>query len=81
VADALEADGLVVYVDDPTDRRARLVRITPDGGRALADIVERYRAWSERVAEVLDADVLASAAAELARVGDRIEADLAGADR
>lgn len=80
VADALEADGLVAYVDNPADRRARLVAITPAGARALSDIVARYSAWAERMAGMLDAADLASAAASLARVGDRIEADLAGGD-
>jgi DNA-binding MarR family transcriptional regulator len=80
VADALEADGLVAYVDNPADRRARLVSITPAGARALGDIVERYSAWAERMAGMLDAADLASAAGSLARVGDRIEADLADRD-
>src|ERR1700754_1674367 len=31
--DALEADGLVTRAPDPTDRRARVVRLTAAGGR------------------------------------------------
>jgi len=76
VADALEADGLVEYVDNPADRRARLVAITPVGARALADIVDRYREWAGRMAGALDADDLTTAAGALVRIGDRIEADL-----
>jgi DNA-binding MarR family transcriptional regulator len=79
VADALEADGLVAYIDNPSDRRARLVAITPAGVEALADIVDRYRRWSQEIALRLDADDLAVARAALDRVGDCIEADLAAA--
>jgi len=79
VADALEADGLVAYIDNPSDRRARLVAITPAGVEALADIVDRYRRWTQEIALRLDADDLAVARAALDRVGDCIEADLAAA--
>lgn len=81
VADALSDEGLVSYVDNPADRRARLVEITPAGARVLADIVDRYRAWAERMAQTLDDGDLRSAADALARVGDAIEADLPDKDR
>src|SRR5690242_4288255 len=35
VADLLEADGLVRYVDNPRHRRARLIRLTDPGRAAL----------------------------------------------
>ncbi|MDL9977766.1 MarR family winged helix-turn-helix transcriptional regulator [Microbacterium sp. ASV49] len=76
VADALAADGLVAYVDNPSDRRARLVTITPEGSRVLADIVGRYGEWAGEIAKELDADDLRSAGAALERIADVLEKDL-----
>ena len=54
VLDALEADGLITREPDPSDRRARLVRITPAGaarhGAAVADI----RAMEDELLGTLD---------------------------
>lgn len=53
LVDALEALGYVQRVDDPEDRRGRLVRLTPHGedemaacGRALADLEQ---SWSDQL--------------------------------
>src|SRR3954468_17193863 len=51
VADLLEADGLVVYEDNPAHRRARLVRLTRKGRSALARIQAAQRDWAAVVAE------------------------------
>src|SRR6478752_5772712 len=37
--DTLEAEGLVVRLADPSDRRTKLIQLTPAGGEALAEIV------------------------------------------
>jgi len=46
VADVLERDGLVVYEDNPAHRRAKLVRLTIEGRRALRRIQTAQRAWA-----------------------------------
>jgi MarR family transcriptional regulator for hemolysin len=38
--DTLEAEGLVVRRADPTDRRTKLIELTDDGRKALANIME-----------------------------------------
>jgi DNA-binding MarR family transcriptional regulator len=67
VADLLEADGLVRYVENPRHRRAMLLTLTEPGGAALRSIQEAQRAWAdalgakvgqarlERATETLDA--------------------------
>src|SRR3954452_3909854 len=44
VLDALESDGLITREPDPSDRRARLVQITPAGLRRHAAAVVDIRA-------------------------------------
>lgn len=68
VADLLERDGLVAYEDNPRHRRAKLARLTPEGGRVLARIDAAQRAWANRHgAEVGRAD-----AEQAARLLERI---------
>jgi len=49
VADVLERDGLVSYRDNPTHRRAKLVRLTPKGRSVLRRIQSAQRMWAEGV--------------------------------
>ena len=51
IADALERDGLVGYEDNPGHRRAKLVRLTPAGASALAQIQTAQRAWANDLGE------------------------------
>jgi len=53
IADILAAEGLVSYEDNPADRRARLVQLTPDGAETLMKIYRRQVEWSLRVMERL----------------------------
>ena len=46
VADLLEAEGLVAYVDNPRHRRARLLRLTEPGRVALARIQAAQGPWA-----------------------------------
>jgi DNA-binding MarR family transcriptional regulator len=49
VADLLEAEGLVVYEENPGHRRARLVALTPIGRRALRSIQAAQRVWADEL--------------------------------
>jgi DNA-binding MarR family transcriptional regulator len=49
IADLLEADGLVRYVDNPRHRRARLAELTGEGRATLAAIQAAQRPWANRV--------------------------------
>lgn len=68
VADALVRDGWAVYEENPGHRRAQLVRITPQGRRALRRIQAAQRSWANALgAEIGEAD-LRQASSVLARV-------------
>lgn len=67
--DGLETDGLVTRAPDPADRRARVVRLTPDGTRRVRAIRAEIRAMEERKLAGLSAEerrILRSALAHLA---------------
>jgi DNA-binding MarR family transcriptional regulator len=49
IADELAKDGLVVYRDNPADKRARLVALTPSGEAILTAIYARDQEWSRRL--------------------------------
>jgi DNA-binding MarR family transcriptional regulator len=61
VADALAREGLVTLEDNPAHRRARLLRLTPHGSRALARIQAAQTAWANDFGERIGrADLLAA---------------------
>lgn len=53
VADALESAGLVTRSPDPTDRRAVLLTLTPEGDRRVDAVRERRRAAADAAVAVL----------------------------
>jgi DNA-binding MarR family transcriptional regulator len=70
--DALEADGLVTRAPDPTDRRARVVRLTARGRRRHAAAVADIRAMEETVLAELsgpEREMLLAVLPRLAGVG------------
>lgn len=76
--DGLERDGLAVRKDDPSDRRAKLVEITPEGRAAVATGMAIHSKLIERIFGALDA----SDRAELARLLELLKtsSDSAAAD-
>jgi DNA-binding MarR family transcriptional regulator len=58
VADLLARDGLVVYEDNPEHRRAKLVRLTPDGRATLTQIQAAQRRWADDLGKRLSSDDL-----------------------
>jgi DNA-binding MarR family transcriptional regulator len=70
--DGLERAGLVVREPGPADRRARTVRLTPEGSRRHTAVRDAIRAMEERKLAPLDPEarrVLRSALAHLAKPG------------
>ncbi len=58
VADLLEQDGLAVYQANPRHRRAKLLRLTPQGRSALRAIQAAQRSWADALgAELGEADL------------------------
>ena len=76
IADILAAEGLIAYEDNPTDRRARLVEVTPDGAEVLAKIYRRQVEWSLRTMEQLSPTQLAQIADGLEGIARVLESSL-----
>jgi DNA-binding MarR family transcriptional regulator len=69
VADQLVREGWAAYDENPSHRRAQLVRLTPRGRRALETIQAAQRSWADALgAEIGEAD-LRLASSILERVG------------
>jgi len=66
--DELEARGLVVRTADPTDRRRKIVELTPAGGRLLAGLDELVFAADEELLAGLSADERATLVGLLQRI-------------
>jgi DNA-binding MarR family transcriptional regulator len=78
VADVLEHEGLVAYRDNPDDRRARLVELTPAGSEVLTAIYRRQVEWSLKVMAALPVEELAAIADALNEIGGVLETDIEG---
>jgi DNA-binding MarR family transcriptional regulator len=68
IADALDAEGLLTFTDNPGDRRARLATLTPAGYEVLAQIQAAQLAWANELGEQIGTADLDAAAAVLARL-------------
>ena len=76
MADVLAREGLVIYKDNPTDRRAKLVELTPQGIEVLMAIYTLNETWSEHIRAKLDSEQLTQIADALENIGDILEATL-----
>jgi DNA-binding MarR family transcriptional regulator len=72
-ADALVRGGMVAFVDNPADRRARLMTLTDTGRAALRRVEERQAGWASTTAERLPHSDLRAALAVLRDLGDILE--------
>jgi DNA-binding MarR family transcriptional regulator len=68
LADLLVQDGLAVYEDNPAHRRARLVRLTPEGRSTLRAIQAAQRDWADAMGAELGEAQLRQASGILERV-------------
>jgi DNA-binding MarR family transcriptional regulator len=76
VADVLAQEGLVIYRDHPTDRRTKLVELTPRGLEVLTAIYERQLEWSRSVTATLIPAQLSSIVKGLSDIKARLEAEI-----
>ena len=74
VADLLEADGLTAYEDNPAHARAKLLRLTPKGGKALKTIQAGQKVWANALAVQMDEAQLRTASAVLAQLQQALRA-------
>jgi len=68
LADVLVRDGLAVYQDNPAHRRAKLVRLTPEGRTALRTIQTAQAAWADALGARIGEEELRQASILLDRV-------------
>ncbi|HEY3163151.1 MAG TPA: MarR family transcriptional regulator [Candidatus Limnocylindrales bacterium] len=73
VADLLEADSLIQFVDNPRHRRARLAELTGEGRTVLAAIQAAQRPWANRVGGAVGERELRGATQTLERLIDALE--------
>ncbi|MFD3517342.1 MarR family winged helix-turn-helix transcriptional regulator [Streptomyces sp. NPDC058657] len=73
IADLLVTKGLAEYADNPAHRRAKLLRITPDGAEAVRRLDPSHAALAERLRTELGEEGFA----ETVRVIERLSAAMA----
>jgi DNA-binding MarR family transcriptional regulator len=69
IVDSLERDGLAVRADDPSDRRARIVQMTPAGTAALDRALEARIGIFDQIFGAIDAPSRAQLVSLLQAVG------------
>ena len=73
VADLLEADGLVRYVDNPRHRRARLIRLTDEGRAVLTPDPGWATPWADALGDRVGEARLRRLNADLDRVLEGVQ--------
>ncbi len=76
VADVLVKEGLAKYEAHRSDKRTRLLELTPKGAEVLDTIYAKYGAWTQHIAAKLDSEQLAALAKALNEVAEILEADI-----
>ena len=71
---SLASLGMITYGDNPRDRRARLLTLTPRGRSALRTVDRRQAAWANQLAARASLPDLRAASAILRDLGDLLEA-------
>jgi DNA-binding MarR family transcriptional regulator len=72
IVDRLEAEGLAVRLPVEGDRRAMLVRLTPDGAAAFATLAARHEAWVNELLGVVSAEEAEHLIEQLQAVRNRL---------
>jgi DNA-binding MarR family transcriptional regulator len=72
-ANALAGEGMILLQDNPRDRRARLMTLTPRGRTALRQVERRQATWANQVASRMTAAELRAATEMLRDLGDLLE--------
>jgi DNA-binding MarR family transcriptional regulator len=78
IVDSLERDGLAVRADDPSDRRARIVQMTPAGSAALDRALEARIRIFDQIFGALDAPGRAQLVSLLRVVGRSLQSSSGG---
>jgi len=76
-ADALEAEGLVEYRENPHHRRAKLIMLTPTGRERLREVEARQMAWANKLGGRVSQEALRTALRALQEVREVLEQEAA----
>lgn len=74
VADLLVEEGLTAYQDNPAHARAKLLRLTPKGRKALGTIQSGQKKWANALAARMDESQLRAASAVLGQLQQALRA-------
>jgi DNA-binding MarR family transcriptional regulator len=75
IADVLAKEGLVIYKDNPADRRAQLLELMPQGAQILAAIYALNDEWTRYLMTKLDPEQLIAVADALEQIAQILEAN------
>ncbi len=70
LADGLEGEGFVEFIDNPAHKRAKLMRLTAKGEKILHQMVRREAQWARRTAAAFDLRALRTTCATLRKLRD-----------
>ena len=76
MVDRLVNDGMLARTEDPDDRRAKLINLTPEGQQLVEDVYEARLAWMKDLANELSPDdqaKIASALTSLTQAAVKLE--------
>jgi len=76
VADVLAREGLIAYRPLPTDRRTKLVELTPRGHEVLGEIYQRQVAWFAEITSRLSVATLRELTTSLNDVAGAVAASI-----
>ena len=80
VVDVLAGEGLVTFTDHPSDRRTKLVELTPAGADVMSRIYARQLQWSRALMPRLDEARLLRTTRALHAISETLEATTATYD-
>lgn len=81
VADVLEREGLIAYRPHPTDRRTKLVELTPAGHEVLSAIYQRQVAWFADIVSQLSEAKLRELTVSLDQVSRTLSSTITDGER
>jgi DNA-binding MarR family transcriptional regulator len=80
IADALERDGFIEYLENPHHRRAKLISMTAKGREALRRIEGRHAVWANRLGAGMSLRQLRAAVNGLREARQLLEKDVSASD-
>ncbi len=81
VTDVLEREGLIAYRPLPTDRRTKLVELTPRGQEVLGEIYQRQVAWFAEIASRLNEATLRELTTSLNEVSQTLASSMSNEEQ